>query len=216
MNIVIIPGFTSYPGDTTLTDLNNSLKDAGHQVNIIDWPNFPSNLEEYSLTNTLNFARKKIIELGTENLVIIGVSMGGIVAIYLAEEFKPTKLCLVVSPFQAGTGDDLEGKYKSWKESGFRDITSSKFGKLKIPYSFIEDARKYNALTIIENINCPKLFIVGEQDEKVSMMVSKELYDKASEPKEWLLISGMEHKYKNQPDKLAEVNLKIIDFIESR
>jgi len=64
---------------------------------------------------------------------------------------------------------------------------------LKIPFSFIEDAQKYNALDYINKISCPKLFIAGDNDETIPWQVSRKLYDSAVEPKEWHLISGMVH-----------------------
>lgn len=120
---------------------------------------------------------------------------------------------MIASPYQAGSEDDLAGKYKEWQTNGHRDIVSSKFGELKIPFSFIQDARQYNALELIFQIHCPTLFIAGENDDKVPVNVTKKLFDKANEPKEWHLIPEMEHKYKHQPDKLKQVNKIIVDFI---
>src|SRR3989338_6448503 len=142
--------------------------------------------------------------------------MGGIIASIVASEFHPKKLGLIVSPYQAGSEDDLAGKYKEWKELGYRKLTSSAFGELKIPFSFIEDAQKYNALEFISQVNCPKLFITGERDIKVPLKVSQELFEKASEPKEWHQIRHMEHKFQYQPMMLKKVNEIIVGFIESK
>lgn len=215
MNIVIIPGFTGYPEEKTFEDLENTLKKMGHIVHKIKWPYFPEDIGKYSFTETVLYCHGILKEIDMTETIILGFSMGGIIATYLAKEFKPKKLGLIVTPYQAGSEDDLAGKYKSWKELGYRDLTSSRFGDLRIPFSFIEDARKYNALDTIPEIHCPVLFIVGEKDNKVPNNVTKKLFDKANEPKQWLKIEGMEHKYQYQPEILKKVNESIIDFISS-
>lgn len=215
MNIVIIPGFTGHPEETTFQDLGNTLTTNSHKVIKIGWPHFPQELDKYNFTNTINHVRRILDGVDKDNLAILGFSMGGIIATTLAAEFKPKKLGLIVSPYQAGTEDDLAGKYKEWKEAGYRELTSSKYGKLKIPFSFIEDAQKYNALEIIHQVSCPTLFIAGESDTKVPVNVSKKLFDAANEPKEWHQVPHMEHKYQYQPEILKKVNEIITLFIDS-
>jgi esterase/lipase len=141
--------------------------------------------------------------------------MGGIIASLLATEFKPQKLGLVVSPYQAGSEDDLAGKYKEWHETGWREVVSSKYGQLRVPFSFIEDARKYNALNYIQSVHAPVLFVVGEKDGNVPMSTTRRLYKSANVPKFWHEIGGMEHKYQYQPSKLKEVNELILGFVDA-
>lgn len=215
MKIVIIPGFVDSPEGKCFIDLEKLLTDNGHSIIKIAWPFFPSELNKYSITSTINYARSILKDIDPNELIILGFSMGGIIATILAVEFKPKKLGLIVSPYQAGTDDDLEGKYKEWKELGYRILTTKKFGELRIPFSFIEDARKYNALDSISQITCPKLFIVAENDDKVSREASTKLYEKACEIKKWKLIPGMEHKYQYQPEKLKKVNEILVDFIDA-
>ena len=215
MTIIIIPGFTGYPEEITFQDLEKVLVAKGHHVLKIVWPHFPQELEQYSFTNTINSARNILGKIKDKDLIILGFSMGGIIATVLATEFRPKKLGLIVSPYQAGNEDDLAGKYKEWKVSGSRRITSSKFGELDIPFSFLEDAQKYNALKLISKIDCPKLFIAGEQDTKVPVNVSRKLFDAADEPKVWFQIPAMEHKYQYQPEILKKVNEIIANFVEA-
>ncbi len=214
MNIVITPGFTGYPEEKTFQTLGETLTSRGHSVFKIAWPNLPDNLDEYSFTNTIEHVSEVIEGLDKKDeLIILGFSMGGVIATVLTHKYNPIKLGLIVSPYQAGSEDDLAGKYNEWKQTGQRELTSSRFGKLTIPFSFIEDAQKYNALDIISNIKCPKTFIAGEEDTKVPLSVSKKLFDKAVEPKEWHEIPGMEHKYQYQPDVLKQVNELLVEFI---
>ncbi|MCC7304140.1 alpha/beta fold hydrolase [bacterium] len=213
--IILIPGFGEYVETPTFKDLKVELEGQGYSVIIPAWPHYPDDLDKYSMTETLHSLREQIKELQAQGkqLILHGNSMGGILAILLAKEFSPLKLSLTVTPYQAGTDDDLAGKYKDWKESGFREFTSSRYGTLKIPFSFIEDARQYNALDHIADIKCPILFIAGEKDTNVPWTTVKKLHDKATEPKEWHVIEGAEHRFQHQEEKLKEVNEIIVDFI---
>ncbi|GAB4149256.1 MAG: hypothetical protein OHK0017_13010 [Patescibacteria group bacterium] len=213
MNIVIIPGFTGYPEEKTFEDLDVELTVAGHNIIKIAWPYFPEDLRKYSLSETLQYTRSVVSELDPHQTVILGFSMGGIVACFVAKEFKPKKLGLIVTPSQAGSADDLSGKYKNWMDNGYRDLTSSKFGKLRIPFSFIQDAQQYNVLDVISEINCPVMFIAGEDDSRVPVEICRRIYDKANHPKFWHEISKMEHKYQYQTEKLVAVNRIIQQFI---
>ncbi len=212
--IFLIPGFGEYPETLTFKDLKVELENKGYNVVIIAWPYFPEDLAKYSPTETLNVARTliKSAQDRGEKVILHGNSLGGVLAILLAKEFNPSKLSLTVTPFQAGTDDDLQGKYKNWKEIGSREFTSSKYGTLNIPFSFIEDARKYNALDYIQDVHCPVLFIAGDSDHTVPYTTSKKIFEAANEPKEWHLIEGMEHRFQYQPEKLILVNEIIQNF----
>lgn len=216
MNIIIIPGFMGHPDEITFADLTQQLTTSGHTVTKIAWPHFPENLDNYSFSETITHARHVITKLSSHDLIILGFSMGGIIATVLAAEFTPRKLGLIVSPYQAGTKDDLAGKYSDWQKRGYRLVVSSKFGELKVPFSFIDDAQQYNALDVIGDVRCPVLCVVGEQDTKVSPAVTRQLFAKANQPKQWIAIPGMEHKYQYQPEMLARVNKVITEFIGLR
>lgn len=213
--VLMIPGFGEYPETKTFVDLKKILIERRLNVEILSWPNYPENLKEYSITNTLKHAREVITSLLSkgETVYLHGHSMGGILAVILASEFPVNRISLTITPFQAGTDDDLAGKYKEWKETGVREFTSSKYGKLLIPFCFIEDARQYNALEYIKKVNIPKLFIAGEDDNTVPWKTAYKLYESANEPKVWHLIKGMEHKFQYQEDKLLEVNKILVEFL---
>lgn len=212
--VILIPGFGEYPETRTFVDLKIRLEQDGFPVMILAWPHYPNDLDQYSFTETLLAARKLLTELqhNKTSFILHGNSMGGIIATILAAEFAPVKLSLTVTPYQAGTDDDLAGKYKEWKETGTRAFTSSKYGTLQIPFSFIDDARKYNALDVIDNVDCPILFVAGAEDKNVPWTTTRQLYDRATMPKEWKLIKGMEHKFQYQPEILPKVNELLISF----
>jgi len=213
MSVLIIPGFLGHPDEVAFRDLHKVLEAKGHNVVELAWPHFADALDKYSFSETIKHAREIIKRLPDGKLVLLGFSMGGIIATLLASEFQPAKLGLIVSPYQAGTDEDLAGKYKDWQDKGYRDVTSSVHGNLRIPFSFIEDARKYNALDYISSVHCPVLFVVAERDEKNAPSVTRVLFDKANEPKIWQEIPDMQHRYQYQPGMLEPVNKLIVDYI---
>ncbi len=216
-NVILIPGFGEYPETKTFQTLAEQLKSANYNVTTLAWPHYPENLADYSISATLEAGRTLLsrLHISGEKYILHANSMGGIIAIILAAEFHPEKVSLTVSPFQAGTNDDLAGKYKEWKETGYRTFTSSKYGELQIPFTFIEDARQYNALDYIKRVTCPISFIAGELDQNVPWTSTRRLYDQANEPKNWHLIEGMEHRFQYQEEKLQLVNELIINFIQN-
>lgn len=214
MNIVIIPGFTDYPEGKCFLKLTETLVEQGHNVIKVNWPHFPNELSKYCITDTIEYSSNLLNTIENKDLVILGFSMGGIIATILATKFNAAKLGLIVSPYQAGSEDDLAGKYASWKENGVREVETTTFGKLLIPFSFIEDAKKYNALDYISQCKASKLFVVGEKDTNVPMSATRKLYEKAKEPKQWHQILEMKHRYQHQPEKLEIVNQLILEFIE--
>ena len=76
MNIIIIPGFTGYPEETTFQALDKNLQDSGHEVIKMAWPNIPDNLEKYSVSETLISARKILKDVNTADTIALGFSMG--------------------------------------------------------------------------------------------------------------------------------------------
>ena len=128
MNILIIPGFTGYPEEKTFQELGETLTSKGCRVFKIAWPNLPDNLDGYNFTNTIEHASEVIEGLDKkDDLIILGFSMGGVIATVLANKYNPIKLGLIVSPYQAGSEDDLAGKYNDWKQTRKLELTSSRF-----------------------------------------------------------------------------------------
>lgn len=107
----------------------------------------------------------------------------------------------------------MKGIWKDWKEKGYLEKISN--GKpVKIPYAYLEDADRYNALDEVAKIKSPILFILGTKDINVVPEETKELYEKANEPKELFIVDGMDHYYKKYPELLSRVNVGILAFFK--
>jgi hypothetical protein len=59
---------------------------------------------------------------------------------------------------------------------------------------------RFDSSTRIARLSCPTLVIAGERDQIVPSKLSRELYDAATQPKEWIEIARADH---NDWDLLA-------------
>lgn len=216
--LVIIPGFRGSSDEIHFVDMGEKAKLLyGLETFCLDWPNWKTNLSKYTVTGILEETRLRITELLDQNyeVVLMGESLGGIVACIIASEFHLRGLVLVVTPYRFMNRDDAEAQRIRWQEIGYKDFTSKTTGETsRIPYSFVEDAVKYNALEYITKITTPTTFIVGTADVSVPKQTTKELFDAALMPKEWIEIDGMEHTYRTQPEIMIKMDNLVVEIAE--
>ena len=111
----------------------------------------------------------EIRNIDPRNIIVFGRSLGGAVAVNLASE-RPVRGLIVESSF-----------------TSIKDLGSETYPFLPVRLlSRIE----YNALEKIKKVQCPKLIIHSRDDEMISFRHGERLYNAASEPKEFLEISG--------------------------
>ena len=108
-----------------------------------------------------------------EQIVVMGSSLGSAVATYLAEKERVGGLILQ-KPFTsaAAMAPRLNPLYR-W------------------PIVLIRS--RYDNLARIRNVKVPLLIIHSKDDEMIPYQMSVELYEKANEPKELLLLDGFRH-----------------------
>ena len=174
--------------------------------------------EDYRLTSYFSDAEfvysylKNLPYVDNDRIGLFGQSVGAMLVILFAAKHLEIKASVSVSPpSNFYKHYRLRGIWKGWKEKGFLERQS--YGKIvKIPYAYLEDAKQYDALKEVSRIKNPVLFILGTEDINVIPEETKELYKKANEPKDLFIVDGMDHYYKNFPDKLAVVNKKVLEF----
>lgn len=175
--------------------------------------------KDYRLTNYFSDTEsiygylKTLSYVDQDRIGIFGHSMGAMLVVLFAAKHPEIKASVSVSPpYNLGTHYRLKGIFwKGWKEKGYLEKIDN--GKtVRIPWEFLEDAKRYNALQDVSKIKSPILFILGTKDINVLPEETRKLYEKANNPKEFLVVDGMDHYYKNFPDKLATVNEKILRF----
>jgi hypothetical protein len=139
--------------------------------------------------------------------------MGGMATVIFSANHPEIKAFCPISPvYQMAVGSYLETKLENWKETGWFSKESSKYGPIKIPFAFIEDSNKFNALNYVEKAHQPSLFILGHSDIDVYPQTTKTIFLKAKQPKQLIEIDKLDHHYNKNPEMIKIVNKYVIDF----
>ncbi len=94
-----------------------------------------------------------------------------------------------------------------------RDIPSGGRRRFLLPVNYFDDAEKYDIHKLITKCTKPKLFIYSANDKNVYPREVKELYGRASPPKEIYGIES-EHNYRLNPKAIRDVNRIIGEFLD--
>lgn len=147
---------------------------------------------------------------------VCGESMAGIQALICAKNNPQIKAVAVSSaPTIMGSSDDLKGKYAEWKKTGYLERVSSRYGKLRIPFAFIEDACQFDALTYVPFIKQSLLVTYGTDDINVPNQITKKIYDAALGKKELWVLEGADHFLNRDPIVMQKFAKKVADFFKA-
>jgi pimeloyl-ACP methyl ester carboxylesterase len=224
--VLILHGFKGYKEEEHYVSLSKRLVDKGigsvrfdasgfgesdgTVMNDYRFSNYVSDTESvYEYIKTLEF-------VNSDRIGVFGQSMGGMQAIVFTANHPEVKaLCVVSSPERMATVDELGKKLKIWKKKRYLELDSSRQGRIKVPYEFIEDGRKWDMLEHVNKINVQTLFILGLKDKTVFPGQTRKVFEAANEPKELWEVEGMDHFYKKDEKLIKKVNEKVISFFQS-
>ena len=192
-----------YPGDTKNMDLAEELALNGYNVLIFYYMGGWGSEGTYSFSNLTPSAKSALdwfIEqpyVDPKRVALISHSMGAIPITNLMVEDKRVKTGILMSP-----AADLS----MWIDEEFVDNMANIFiemakGKLetgdssKYKASMIYAAKELNPVEKAGKIKVPLMFIVGSTDKVTTPESCKMLYDRANQPKEWILLNGADHSY---------------------
>lgn len=145
---------------------------------------------------------EQLISFGYKDIYLIGHSMGGVIASYMASKYGEIKKLVLLAPsfeyliFKDGNLDILESLkhtpelFKDYKS----DVLISRI--IKFPISvikeFIDMVKEYNNCYM--DIKVPTLIIHGDKDNIVSIKSSKNIYNKMSYSyKKLIVLKGINH-----------------------
>lgn len=128
---------------------------------------------------------------GVEDIGIYGLSMGGAIVMQSLPDSPEVKVVIIDSGFASAQKvmDYRIGMvFPPFCVKPLGDIT--KFYGNKV---FHVDLEKVAPIDVIDSINRPIMFIVGDKDHIITPDNGKLLYEKAQEPKELIVIKGADH-----------------------
>lgn len=151
-----------------------------------------------------------LIDAGYKSIYVIGHSMGGVIATYIAGKYKEVKKLVLAAPAFQITGYEEEkwdipkifqGVPKIFEQYGFKFV---KDRMKKIPVGFYKEfldlIKKFEDTP--QKINIPTFLIWGREDNIVPLDTSKNLLEKlATDNKKLLVVNDATHNLFNEKRK---------------
>ncbi|MEW6469510.1 MAG: alpha/beta hydrolase [Bacteroidota bacterium] len=159
------------------------LAEAGFQCFVFDYREFGKSEGKVSQEHVLEdgLAALRYLrgrpDVAGQKIILFGQSLGGHLAVVVAAQ-KQSELAALV------TEGAFSGHEQIAEWAGKKQYRAPKF----LTRWFVPS--KYDAIEVVEQIGIPKLFIHSTEDQEVPFFMSKELYEKAKEPKELWEIKG--------------------------
>jgi pimeloyl-ACP methyl ester carboxylesterase len=162
--ILYLHGFASSPGSRKAAEIAEPLRAAGFRVAVPDLNE--GDFEHLTLSRALDLARRHV----TDRCLVIGSSMGGLLASLLAARDDRVKALVLMAPaFDFGAGllrrhaDGLE----PWKRSGVTLVDHYATGrKERLAWGFMEDALGHPGYP---PIRVPTYVLHGSRDDVVEV-----------------------------------------------
>ncbi|NCO12295.1 MAG: hypothetical protein COZ34_05125 [Candidatus Pacebacteria bacterium CG_4_10_14_3_um_filter_34_15] len=223
--VLFLHGFKGYKEEPTYVDLAKRFLKHGIASVRFDASGFGDS--EGTLENSYRFSNfitdtEVIYEwllqrdfIDAEKIGVIGQSMGGAQAILFASNHPELKIiCAISPPNKIGTNDALGAIKDEWKNKGYLEEMSSRYGKkIKIPYAYLEDAMQYDFENLVHKITLPLLVVLGEKDNIVLPSQTEKVFNAGNEPKTLMRFGNMDHFYKKNERVLKEINEEITNFV---
>ncbi|MGL5755787.1 MAG: alpha/beta hydrolase [Paraclostridium sp.] len=227
---LLIHGFTSTPAE--MYPLAKVLNDNGYTVHSILLSGHGTNHDELLKVSYIDWysdVEKAYEELlfECEQVVVIGHSMGGLLALMLASNYHVDKLiCLACALKPNNRWVKYSGilkyfkKYTGWKTNS--NLIDDEYSKYKLHYSTFPIHSVYQlhlasraASSCLKSIKSDTLIIQDKNDTQVKKESAYALYNGiASKHKELMWIDGATHSLTLGPKK-EKVFEKILEFIKS-
>jgi len=209
---LVMHGTSGYKEQPHIKSIAQAFKDHNYTVISFDTTNSfgksDGNFEDATTTNyyedledVIHWSKKQ--SWYKEPFILAGHSLGALCISLYAEKFPTEVKALapisnVISwKLSKLTKDDDE--LEKWKKEGIREWTSHS-GKIKrLKWNFMKDRMKYDLMKNINVLTMPILLIVGEKDITTPAKHQKVFYDKLPGQKEFHIIMGAEHTFRDEP-----------------
>ncbi len=163
------------------------------------------------ILNAILFVKKK----GYQKIALVGSSFGGMASILAAAKSKDLFVLALKCPVSDYLGKIISNithsPIQKWKEKGFMYYTNKKGEKLKLNYSFFEDAEKAKTYEEAAKITIPTLIVHGDKDKNVPLEQSKKLA-KIIKNSKLEIIKGADHFF-SKPEEFDKAHRLIVEFV---
>jgi pimeloyl-ACP methyl ester carboxylesterase len=184
---LLLPGYLDSPDYRHMVTLEKGLQELGYRTERIDACNLWStgDVNNYSVTNFLEQIKERVeyySQQGSEEIVLVGHSVGGMVAIIAGNRLpQVTKIVALCPP------PHRKESVKKWVD-GFRrskkDLPNNpeERREIAIPESYIQDALQYSASDEVKEIHKPLMILIAQDDTIVKPELTEEIVNNANDP----------------------------------
>lgn len=192
-----------YPGDTKNTDLAEELALNGVVALIFYYQGAWGSKGTYRFTKLEPSTRDAVTYLRTRQCVdpervgLVSHSMGALPLVKRLSLDTTIKSAALMSPVSDiglwTTGDAIETVIPHFIESAKGKLDGLSAEQLRVDLREMTEAG--NPIDLIGGVKAPILLVVGSEDDVTPPDLCKLLYEKAREPKKWVLIDRADHGY---------------------
>jgi pimeloyl-ACP methyl ester carboxylesterase len=170
---LLLPGYLESPDYRHLVVIDDSLTKLGYKVVRVDpcglWQTRDTSY--YLTTNYISQVAgiiKSYLEQKPEDIILVGHSLGCLVALQVSAEIPQVTKVVCLSP--PSSLDKSDHKWVNGYRTSKKDIPGNgeQFIEFTIPYSFTEDRKQYSMIASFEGCQKPILTIMGEDDPSIS------------------------------------------------
>lgn len=217
---ILLPGYLDSKEYPHLVALAEDLTERSYTTVRFDptgtWES-DGNIAEYTTSQYLQDIKDVLkYMLGKGNYLHVllgGHSRGGQVSILYAAR-DPRISCVLGIMASSGpvTGQERANWAKAGVRVSWRDFPDRRNEKkeFRVSFSYALDMDRYDTAGDAKKIKAPIILAAGELDDVVSPDEVREIYDNANEPKEFLLLAGIGHDYRHNPEEVKRVNSAIL------
>ncbi len=192
-----------YPGDTKNMDLAEELALNGYNVLVFYYAGAWGSEGTYrfsNLTPSTKSALEWLLEkpyVDTSRVALISHSMGAVPLTNLMSVDGRVKTGVLMSPASDLTSwlgdyviDTIFTVFKTMSEGKLATGDDEVYKQ-----DIIESGKKLNPMDRVAGIKAPIMVIVGSSDAVTTPDTCRALYEKATEPKKWVLVEGADHSF---------------------
>jgi dipeptidyl aminopeptidase/acylaminoacyl peptidase len=148
-----------------------------------------------------------------DRIAVVGTDIGGNIALLATAKDKRIRTVIA-----QGARSHFEHHLKSWfQPHDLKALLTTGFHEhhnFKLKKDYVENARTFDVLEEIKNIYVPVLFIHGNDDLRVKIEETRQLFLAANEPKALEEVEGADHWFRDNNTRTKLVEL-VVEWIKT-
>jgi len=186
--VILLPGYVDSPDYLHLKIFEKRLEGLGYKAERLDPCNLwkTGDVENYNATNYLKTI-KDCLDLykdqKPEEVVLIGHSFGGAIAMIAGEKFTEVDKVIALCPmttFENWGAKRWESDYRKSERDLPNDPT--KFRSFDMPLTITDDTNKYSVEQAVKNLHKPLMIFIALNDDVIKPEDLEKLVESANKP----------------------------------